>query len=269
MCHIHSSSSSCNDNANLRQVILPLFQVWFFPFSASLLSFFPSSLLPSFIPLSLFSVREGKEKKNERSRKQNRGPRFPSFSLFFPLFSSFFLFFRRLSHSEFLSLLPSSVVHSRYPLTGPDELCISFPFFPHSNSLFPLSFPSLSNSLFLSFPSHRSLDGRLQVSHKKGLPHVIYCRLWRWPDLQSQHELKPIDSCEYSFNSKKDEVCVNPFHYERIESPVLPPILVARYVDNGVNSVSSVGSTSSTNDPTSLPSEEDGMDNIPGLPLTR
>ena len=196
-------------------------------------------------------MREGKEKKNERSRKQNRGPRFPSFFDVFP--------------TQFLSLLPSpSVVHSRYPLTGPDELCISFPFFPHS------LFPFFPHSLFpLSFPSHRSLDGRLQVSHKKGLPHVIYCRLWRWPDLQSQHELKPIDSCEYSFNSKKDEVCVNPFHYERIESPVLPPILVARYVDNGVNSVSSVGSTSSTNDPTSLPSEEDGMDNMPGLPLTR
>lgn len=74
----------------------------------------------------------------------------------------------------------------------------------------------------------RSLDGRLQVSHRKGLPHVIYCRLWRWPDLQSHHELRPIESCEYAFSLKKDEVCVNPFHYQRVETPVLPPVLVPR-----------------------------------------
>lgn len=74
----------------------------------------------------------------------------------------------------------------------------------------------------------RSLDGRLQVSHKKGLPHVIYCRLWRWPDLQSHHELRPIDTCEFAFSLKKDEVCVNPFHYQRVETPVLPPVLVPR-----------------------------------------
>lgn len=73
----------------------------------------------------------------------------------------------------------------------------------------------------------RSLDGRLQVSHRKGLPHVIYCRLWRWPDLQSHHELKPIDTCEFAFHHKRDEVCVNPYHYQRIETPALPPIYVS------------------------------------------
>lgn len=75
----------------------------------------------------------------------------------------------------------------------------------------------------------RSLDGRLQVSHRKGLPHVIYCRVWRWPDLQSHHELKPIDSCQYPFSAKQKEVCINPYHYKRVESPVLPPVLVPRH----------------------------------------
>ncbi|KAM4675111.1 mothers against decapentaplegic homolog 5 [Discoglossus pictus] len=75
----------------------------------------------------------------------------------------------------------------------------------------------------------RSLDGRLQVSHRKGLPHVIYCRVWRWPDLQSHHELKALDVCEYPFGSKQKDVCINPYHYKRVESPVLPPVLVPRH----------------------------------------
>jgi len=75
----------------------------------------------------------------------------------------------------------------------------------------------------------RSLDGRLQVSHRKGLPHVIYCRVWRWPDLQSHHELKPLDICEFPFTSKQMEVCINPYHYKRVESPVMPPVLVPRH----------------------------------------
>jgi len=57
------------------------------------------------------------------------------------------------------------------------------------------------------------------VSHRKGLPHVIYCRVWRWPDLQSHHELKPLDCCEYPFSAKQKEVCINPYHYKRVESP--------------------------------------------------
>jgi len=74
----------------------------------------------------------------------------------------------------------------------------------------------------------RSLDGRLQVSQKKGLPHVIYCRLWRYPDLSSHHELKPVENCEYAFHLRREEVCVNPYHYNRVDQPVLPPVLVPK-----------------------------------------
>ncbi|NWR39617.1 SMAD9 protein, partial [Tachuris rubrigastra] len=75
----------------------------------------------------------------------------------------------------------------------------------------------------------RSVDGRMQVSHHKALPHVIYCRVWRWPDLQSHHELKPLECCEFPFDSKHKEVCINPYHYQRVETPVLPPVLVPRH----------------------------------------
>ena len=60
---------------------------------------------------------------------------------------------------------------------------------------------------------------RTQVSHRKGLPHVIYCRLWRWPDLQSHHEVRPIEGCEFAYHLKKDQVCINPYHYGRVEAP--------------------------------------------------
>ncbi len=72
---------------------------------------------------------------------------------------------------------------------------------------------------------------KFQVSHRKGLPHVIYCRVWRWPDLQSHHELKALDICKYPFNAKHKDVCINPYHYRRVESPVLPPVMVPRYSD--------------------------------------
>ena len=73
------------------------------------------------------------------------------------------------------------------------------------------------NSKCVTIP--RSLDGRLQVSHRKGLPHVIYCRVWRWPDLQTHHELKPVEQCHYPFSAKQKDVCINPYHYKRVESP--------------------------------------------------
>uniref|UniRef100_A0A8C0YJ01 Mothers against decapentaplegic homolog n=1 Tax=Cyprinus carpio carpio TaxID=630221 RepID=A0A8C0YJ01_CYPCA len=73
----------------------------------------------------------------------------------------------------------------------------------------------------------RSLDGRLQVSHRKGLPHVIYCRVWRWPDLQSHHELKALECCEFPFGSKQKDVCINPYHYKRVDSPDVQPVAYA------------------------------------------
>ncbi|CAL8143250.1 unnamed protein product [Orchesella dallaii] len=93
----------------------------------------------------------------------------------------------------------------------------------------------------------RSLDGRLQVSHRKGLPHVIYCRLWRWPELQSHHELKSIESCQYAFHLKLEDVCVNPYHYQKIENPVLPPILVPRGTGTGLGLSSSTSTLTGSN----------------------
>ena len=82
------------------------------------------------------------------------------------------------------------------------------------------------------------------MAARKGFPHVIYAKIWRWPDLH-KNELKQADFCQYGFDHKdKDlvrlvffqmraasscilhaffpfQVCVNPYHYNRVIGPGL------------------------------------------------
>ncbi|VDN05983.1 unnamed protein product [Thelazia callipaeda] len=92
----------------------------------------------------------------------------------------------------------------------------------------------------------RSLDGRLQVSQRKCLPHVIFCRMWRYPELTSTHQLKSVQHCRFPYNKKLETVCVNPYHYEKVETPPLPAILVPRSdnIFDGNTSLSNIGDLS-------------------------
>jgi len=63
-----------------------------------------------------------------------------------------------------------------------------------------------------------------QVAGRKGFPHVVYARIWRWPDLH-KNELKHCKCCQFAFELKHDNVCVNPYHYERVICPGIGSII--------------------------------------------
>jgi hypothetical protein len=50
-------------------------------------------------------------------------------------------------------------------------------------------------------------------------PVVAFCRIWRWPDLNTHLELRPSEACVYAFQHEKDQICVNPYHSERVVAP--------------------------------------------------
>lgn len=64
------------------------------------------------------------------------------------------------------------------------------------------------------------------LASKKLRPHVWFCSLWRWPDVTSNIELSSVAPC--CVRSDGDQVCVQPYHYSRVEAPVLPPVMVPK-----------------------------------------
>jgi hypothetical protein len=80
----------------------------------------------------------------------------------------------------------------------------------------------------------------------KSNPVVEYCRLWRWSDLNNQNELKPVDYCPNAFHYILDNICINPFHYERVPSTY--SVCVRRLPPGSIHIMPDLRSSSSIND---------------------
>ena len=61
------------------------------------------------------------------------------------------------------------------------------------------------------------------------LDHNVSSADWVQSCLWWKLSLQALDICEFPFTAKQKDVCINPYHYKRVESPVLPPVLVPRH----------------------------------------
>lgn len=92
-------------------------------------------------------------------------------------------------------------------------------------------------------------------------PQLIACQFWRWPTLQTVHELRHTQFCEVglavsnssaSSQTASQLICINPFHYDKITSPKLPPVMVPKINIAGFDAMGTRGTDMSTNSLSSM-----------------
>ncbi|KAK3597902.1 hypothetical protein CHS0354_042240 [Potamilus streckersoni] len=62
--------------------------------------------------------------------------------------------------------------------------------------------------------------GDLRLGRRSVAPHILCCRLWRWPSLSNNSELKQLSCC--STVNDLAYVCCNPYHWSLLMKPDLP-----------------------------------------------
>ncbi|KAH9368719.1 hypothetical protein HPB48_004738 [Haemaphysalis longicornis] len=65
--------------------------------------------------------------------------------------------------------------------------------------------------------------GDVKLPREVVAPHVLCCRLWRWPQLRHQYELKRLPWCAAS----PLHVCCNPYHWSIVHKPGTPTAVFA------------------------------------------
>ncbi|XP_072258703.1 mothers against decapentaplegic homolog 6 [Pyxicephalus adspersus] len=63
--------------------------------------------------------------------------------------------------------------------------------------------------------------GCVLVTRTGAPPHLLLCRLFRWPELQHPGQLKALIGCQGGTDT--NNVCCNPYHYSRLCGPESPP----------------------------------------------